>query len=432
LKSIKNRWPVNSATTNFSFFEATLFSRIFKGFETNIPKDFQMKNICQIFAVTITLVSSTFSFQDKPEEILRQALKPVREKYAPDRRTAVFDIALERRASTFVIKGEVDNPAAKAEALKALRTSFTGELLDSIRILPDASLGDKTFGIVTLSVGNVRSKPGNAEELATQVLMGMVVKLLKRESGYYYIQSSDQYLGWLDDDAMVVTNRSGVDGWVSAPKVIATGLFGIVREKPDANAAPVCDLVTGGILKSLGAAGSWINVELADGRRGYIEKTFVEDYESWKASRKLTGENVEKSAKLMVGFPYLWGGTSIKGMDCSGFTKTVFRMNGLELNRDANQQALMGEEVNPGENFQNLRKGDLLFFGRKGTSEKPERITHVAIYLENKGFIHSSGRVKLGSFDPSSPNYDEGILKRFVRARRVIPTTQAPELRKSD
>jgi len=387
-----------------------------------------------LLALTFSSSSPTLSFQEKPNEILQDAFRRVKEKFAPDKRTAVFDISWERNGSSLVVKGEADNLSAKAELVRAFQESSSITVVDSIRLLPDPSLGDKTFGIVSLSVGNVRSKPGNSEELATQVLMGTVVKLLKKESGYYLVQSSDSYLGWLDSDAIMLANRETVDGWVSGPKVIATGLFTMVREKPDANGQPVCDLVAGGILKTVETKNSWVLVELPDGRKGYVDRAYVEEYETWKGSRKLTGESIEKSAKSLMGIPYLWGGTSVKGMDCSGFTKTVFRMNGMELNRDANQQALMGEDLNPGEGLQNLRKGDLLFFGRKASSEKRESISHVAVYLENKTFIHTpSGRgVRFGSFDPASTFYDEANLKRFVRARRVIPATATPEVRKNN
>jgi len=127
--------------------------------------------------------STLFPFQEKVDETLRDALKSVKEKYAPDRRTAVFDVLLERKNTSLIVRGEVDNTVVKGEALNALRASFTGEMIDSILVLPDPRLGEKFFGIVILSVGNVRSKPGNAEELATQVLMGMVVKLLKKRKG---------------------------------------------------------------------------------------------------------------------------------------------------------------------------------------------------------------------------------------------------------
>jgi gamma-D-glutamyl-L-lysine dipeptidyl-peptidase len=116
-------------------------------------------------------------------------------------------------------------------------------------------------------------------------------------------------------------------------------------------------------------------------------------------------------------------------MDCSGFVKTVYRLNGIELNRDASQQAQMGTEVNVGATFENSRTGDLLFFGQKGTGDRPERVTHVGLYLGDRMFIHSSGRVRVSSFDPASPQFEESLLKRFVRSRRLIPEPQAPDAR---
>jgi cell wall-associated NlpC family hydrolase len=110
----------------------------------------------------------------------------------------------------------------------------------------------------------------------------------------------------------------------------------------------------------------------------------------------------------------------------------VFRLNGLELSRDADQQALMGEAIDPGQEFDNLKKGDLLFFGRKVTADKAERITHVGIYLEKREFIHAPGGsgVKLNSFDSSAPNYSESLRKSFVRARRLIGVQQVSEVAK--
>ena len=368
--------------------------------------------------------------ESRNDDPFKESLKTLREKFAPDRRVAVFDLAMDNGPAGLVLKGEVDNPAAKEEALAVFKKMSQTTLIDSIRVLPDTAFGENVYGIVTVSVGNMRSKPGNSEELSSQVLMGMVVKLLKKQSGHFYVQSHDKYLGWIDTDALFVTNRTGVDTWAAAKKVIVTGYFGIVREEPLATAQPVCDVVIGNMLKTFKTADGWVGVELADGRKGYVENSLVEDYDTWKSTRAPNGQNVEKAAKMFVGVPYLWGGTSSKGMDCSGFTKTVYRLNGIELNRDANQQAAMGDDVPLGDNFEGLRKGDLLFFGRKSSGGRPERISHVAIYLENKGFIHSSGRVRFGSFDPASPNYDEFDLRRLVRARRVLPTTDIPEVRK--
>jgi cell wall-associated NlpC family hydrolase len=108
----------------------------------------------------------------------------------------------------------------------------------------------------------------------------------------------------------------------------------------------------------------------------------------------------------------LWGGTSGKGVDCSGFVKLVFYARGIILARDASQQARYGEAVDF-TNRNNLQPGDLLFFGRTA-----QRITHVGIYLGNGDFIHSSGRVHISSIDPSDPKYAPD--RNNVAARRIL------------
>lgn len=387
-----------------------------------------MKRISIALALLSTLLT-LHSCAPTPagDERLVESLKPVREQFAPDRRVAVFTVTPERQGDLVVAKGEVDNPDAKSKALEALR-SVAENVLDSIVVLPDPKLGEETYGIVSVSVGNMRSKPGHPEELGTQVLMGMVVRILKEQRGWCYVQSHDNYLGWLEEGSMRVTNEEGVAEWLNAPKLITTAYFGIVRQRPDAKSLPVTDVVTGVVLGKGGKSGAWQAVSLPDGRKGFIESALVEDHATWKRTRKLTGENVEEAAKLFVGVPYLWGGTSAKGFDCSGYTKTVFRMNGLELNRDANQQAMMGEEVLVGKDFGGLKKGDLLFFGRKASDERPERIWHVGIYLGDKEFIHCAGRVRINSFDENAPHYDSERLNTFVRARRVIGIPRIPEV----
>jgi len=124
----------------------------------------------------------------------------------------------------------------------------------------------------------------------------------------------------------------------------------------------------------------------------------------------------------LLGVPYLWGGTSTKGMDCSGFTKTVYLMNGYVIPRDASQQITAGNDVDPQLELKNLQKGDLMFFGRKATDSTRQRVTHVGIWLgNNEGeFIHASGRVKIGSIDPESSFYDEFNRNRYLGSRRYL------------
>jgi len=250
--------------------------------------------------------------------------------------------------------------------------------------------------------------------------MGTVVKLLKKKNGYYYIQMPDQYLGWLDTPSVYVKDQSDVTAWISAPKVIITMPTGVIYQMPGKSSTILCDVVEGCVLKYFGSKNGWTSVELADGRKGFVADTLIQDLDYWNKSRVISAENIGKTANLFLGIPYLWGGTSIKGMDCSGFVKTVYHLNGMELNRDANQQAQQGTPVEPGNHFHNLKKGDLLFFGRKASAGKQEHITHVAIYLEDGLFIHSSKCVHYGSFKPASKYYEKALLNKFVRARRII------------
>jgi gamma-D-glutamyl-L-lysine dipeptidyl-peptidase len=388
--------------------------------------------IALILAVMFLGLASCSQQQPASQSPLTAALDSLKSQYAPDRRMSVFDVSCVQQGSVVILRGEVGNPKAKEDVMNLVHTRLGGQTIDSLKVLPDPELGDRRFGIVSVSVGNVRSNPKHSAELGTQAMMGMVVKLLKKRGGWYYVQLPDRYLGWLEESAMKVTNEAGVETWKSVPKVIVTTIFTFVREHPAAASLPVSDAVAGVLLKQASASGPWTAVELPDGRKGFIEKSFVDEYSHWKKTRKLTPENIEATAKTLIGIPYLWGGTSPKGMDCSGFTKTVFRLNGLELNRDADEQAAAGEVVDKGNDFENLKKGDLLFFGRTATTERLENISHVGIYLGKKEFIHTPGGsgVKIQSFDPVAANYNEFELKRFVRARRYIGMKQVAEVQK--
>ena len=351
---------------------------------------------------------------------LRSALQGVTNKFTPDGHLAICNIKILHEGSHFVLRGDVDNAAAKQAAADA--AALTGlKVIDQVVVLPEKKLKDRLWGIATLSVVNVREKPGNPSEMGTQILTGEVFKVWKKQTNWFLVQTADHYVGWAEGGGFVHCARAEVERWNAAPHLIVTAYEERILEKPDAGAPPVSDVVMGGRVKRIGESGDWFKVELADGRGGFLPKTPAMDYTEWQATRRPTPENIEHTARSFLGRPYSWGCNSIRGMDCSGLTKLVFFLNGIPLDRNASEQCHQGVEVFLDGNLKNLKKDDLLFFGHRATRDKPERINHTGIYLGDKLFIQASELVRISSLDSSSSLRDKKRIKSLLHARRILP-----------
>lgn len=288
------------------------------------------------------------------------------------------------------------------------------------RLLGDDDFGSLGWGIANNSVVAVRSEPRHAAEMVTQVLLGTPVKLLEQLGDWRRVQLPDRYVGWVEGSLQPVLQER-LDNYLALPKIIVTAHYATAFEKPSHCSLPVSDLVAGNILVVQSSIGMFYQVRYPDGREAYARKADASPVDEWLASVELTGESIVKHALQLLGVPYLWGGTSTKGFDCSGFTKQVYLMHGIVLPRDASLQAMQGESVDTGDDFGNARPGDLLFFVSKATDENPvERVTHVAIYMGEKRFIHASDSVRIGSFDPPDPLYDAFNANRYSLAKRYI------------
>jgi hypothetical protein len=288
-------------------------------------------------------------------------------------------------------------------------------------MLPSDKLGKEKFGVINLSVANFRSKPDHPAELATQSILGTPIKILKKgEDGYYLVQTPDNYIAWLDDDGFTFMNETELNNWLSSPKIIYTKEFGFSYSDANEKSQTVSDLVAGNFLKIIDEDVNFFLVNYPDGRTAYIKKDEAKLFTDWYDTLKPTGGTILNTAYRFMGIPYLWGGTSTKGMDCSGFTKTVYYLNGIILQRDASQQANDGELVDTKDGWQNLQAGDLLFFGTKAKENNKERITHVAIYIGDGDFVHAAGRVKINSLNSSKSTYSEYRNNRFIRAKRIL------------
>jgi gamma-D-glutamyl-L-lysine dipeptidyl-peptidase len=353
-------------------------------------------------------------------------LEEVRGRIAPDRRVALFDLTIAPDGDSLVVQGEVGSGESRGAVLQALRAAGYVELTDRIVVLPDAGLGRGTHGLVRVSVANVRRTPAHAAELVTQAVMGWPVRLLKEQSGWWLVHTEpDGYLGWIEDLQLARVTPDERQAWESGPQGFVTVPHAAVREAPSEGADPVTDLVIGSLVGLAGVEGAWARVILPDGRGGFVDAAAVEDHRAWRASREPTPESVLRTARLFMGVPYLWGGTSAKGFDCSGLSKTVYRLQGIELPRDADQQAQVGRAVAIDADLSRLRAGDLLFFGAAATAERRERITHVALYAGDGEFIHASGLVRRNSLVAGSPVYSARLRAQLLHGRRLLPDPTA-------
>ena len=179
---------------------------------------------------------------------------------------------------------------------------------------------------------------------------------------------------------------------------------------------PVSDLTGGDRVKFLGVERWFYKTEFPDGRIGYIPRTVASRESVWRENLDTSVEAILTTARSMTGFPYIWAGMSPKGMDCSGFVRTVLFLHDRIIPRDAGPQSRTGERIENPEDFQ---PGDLVFFGKRDPQK--DRVSHVGIYLGNGEFIHSAGIVKTGSFDPESPLYDAFNTGRLLYASRILP-----------
>lgn len=378
------------------------------------------KSIVLLLSAALLVSCATGGKNEKVTKEFDQLVQQVKQEFAPDRRDKTFEpqLVYNEENKTYAVKGSTTEAGAVEALVSALKEKGI-EAADSMVVLPDPLLGDKTYGITAQSVINLRYGPGYSNESATQTLMGMPVRILEKKGGWTRCITPEGYTAWVSSGSIQPMNSEEYNEWTAAPKLIVTTHYTLFREAPVAGSPVVSDGVWGNIVRNEGKSGNSYKVILPNGRVAYVAANDVQEFDKWLGSRNPTAENILAVAKQFLGFPYMWGGTSVKAMDCSGFTKTAFYLNGVILERDASQQARTGADVDITEGFDNLRAGDLLFFGSKATEERKERITHVGIYIGNGEFIHSATSVRINSLIPDSVNYYEGS-NRLVRANRLI------------
>lgn len=324
------------------------------------------------------------------------------------------------------------------------------------------AVGQKRMAVVELSTSYMRLKPDYESALETQELMGTVVEIVGEEGYWREILSPQPYRAWVTEKGLVEMSAEEIEGYDAAPKYMFTGLYGHVYSEPSEKAGTICDLVGGDVLRVVGnkagskgkgnskadpadverkalTKGRWAAVMLPSGRTGWVRKDNLRplgdriDIRQGDSAKGLVSsqkmEDIITSAMKLLGSPYLWGGMSAKGVDCSGLVRISSIMNDVLLPRNASQMVKCGTEVEmtplagldskeSREAIANLRRGDLVFFGTPATDDKPMRVTHVGIYLGDNRIIHSSHMVRINSLIPGDEDHYENA-HRLIAARRI-------------
>ncbi len=372
------------------------------------------KNITFILIVLIVFIAGC-SFEKEPPEAFVVGIEDIKSEFAPDKRTTVYSANAKYLDGQWHIEGETSVPSAYKAVKKLAKKTFPDEsLVWSFQSLPLLSFADTTHALVKVSVGNLRRYPKHAAEMVDQVIMGTEVRLLKKESYWYLVQTPYDYIGWITRGSLSRKSDNDIKEWNNSDKQSLTVNFNQVFSESSDKSQVVTDLVLGSIFLKKSIVGRWMEIELSDGRRGYLPREHVKPYVTPDNSVLPKRNAIIQTAKKMMGIPYLWGGHSTKAMDCSGFTGTVFRAEGYDLPRDANMQVKLGEEIIPNTDYSNILPGDLIFFG------PPERITHVGICLGGSYFIHESGDVHINSLDENDELFNAYRKKTLRKIKRII------------
>ena len=254
---------------------------------------------------------------------------------------------------------------------------------------------NQEFGICRIAVAPLRAEPSDKAEIISQLLFGDSVEVLQKLAQWWQVRNAyDQYEGWMDYKQLAS---------------ISSEVYG---KKPDFEymtpAEPINIVVDGDGSKYYLSPGS--NLPLYQDGFCYLgEEKYEVLFQPKKVLAGVAGA-ITETALLFQNVPYLWGGRNLFGMDCSGFTQIVFKLNGIRLNRDTWQQAEQGETV---DFLTEVQPGDVAFFDNDAG-----RIIHVGIMLNNTDIIHASGKVRIDKID------DQGIynaeLGKYTHKLRII------------
>ena len=244
--------------------------------------------------------------------------------------------------------------------------------------------------VVLSAVENMYSGPDPSKAVVSQALLGQVVGVVEEKDGFARIETPDRYFGWVPVGALFAypdpaAPRYARRGTVADVTALMANLYRdpsvtTARPKTQAPLGTRLEVNTTAVLSDADA-NRWIALRLPNGEGAYVQRGDVRIGDAAAARVPGSGGDLVATARRFLGVPYLWGGMSFHGVDCSGLVSRAYAVNGIDLLRDADIQFAdpRGSPVERGA----LQPGDLLFFGTS-------KITHVGMYVGEGRFISAT------------------------------------------
>jgi cell wall-associated NlpC family hydrolase len=250
-----------------------------------------------------------------------------------------------------------------------------------------AGEGPRREAVVTVAFENMYSGPDTALQVVSQATLGQLVQILERQDGLVRIQTPDQYAGWIPEAALASYPEASTVRYASQGRVLKVSslMASLYREPDPTSARPKLLAPLGTLLELLPSPlhERWHAVRLPNAEVAFIQASEVTVRDASEPEPKAAGADLVATARRFLGVPYVWGGMTAHGLDCSGLVSRVYAFHGYRLRRDADLQ-FEDERMAPVAKA-DLQAGDLLFFGG-------EQITHVGLYEGEGRFLHATTR----------------------------------------